>query len=172
MRKILTLAAIALLSGMAAPGHAAVRYGVVSSDTGSVACMTMAGPRLAEGTPILVVFDNPQTVFEAVVGASMDSACAGGSLVVGTSYSINLGQSRDSFDLGIAVLTPKSKIVLEGHRVIVETPGVRTSLSFATCASGEGIHLTAWRGPRRVWHQFYYLGYDLEPDCSETEARE
>jgi hypothetical protein len=168
MRQILTLAAIALLPGMAAAGHAAVRYGVVSADTGAVACLTMAGPRLAGGTPILVVFDNPQTVYEAVVGASKDSACAANSLVEGTSYSIDLGRSHD-FDLGIAVLTPRPKIVRKGHQVFLETPGVRTPLTFATCAAGEGIHLTAWRGSRRVWHQYYYLGYDVEPDCSEKE---
>ncbi|OGR10171.1 MAG: hypothetical protein A2341_06045 [Deltaproteobacteria bacterium RIFOXYB12_FULL_58_9] len=44
---------------------------------------------------------------------------------------------------------------------------------FASCATGEGLHLTVWSGPvaasKRLWHSYYYLGYDTEPTCSEAE---
>ena len=37
----------------------------------------------------------------------------------------------------------------------------------------EGLHATAWAGqplasPRR-WHAYYYLGYDVDPTCNESE---
>ncbi len=41
------------------------------------------------------------------------------------------------------------------------------------CASSEGLHLTLWDGAplsgRRVWHRYFYLGYDVEPDCTEAD---
>jgi hypothetical protein len=42
-------------------------------------------------------------------------------------------------------------------------------------ASYEGLHLAVWAGTpltsQRLWHQFYYLGYDVEPSCDERDAR-
>ena len=44
---------------------------------------------------------------------------------------------------------------------------------FRVCASEEGFHATAWAGEpitsRRIWHAYYYLGYDVEPSCTEPE---
>jgi hypothetical protein len=41
------------------------------------------------------------------------------------------------------------------------------------CTSGEGAHLTVWSGTplgsTRLWHQYYYLGYDVEPSCDELD---
>ncbi|HEV7387261.1 MAG TPA: hypothetical protein VGN73_01490 [Gemmatimonadaceae bacterium] len=55
---------------------------------------------------------------------------------------------------------------------LVIEPG-RAGWQFRTCASEEGIHATAWSGkpltaPRR-WHAYYYLGYDVEPDCTPAD---
>ena len=160
--------AIALVLGGAQAAHAAPRYGVVA---GPEACLIMSGPRLAPGTHVVVVVDNPQTAFEATVRAVRDSACAASSMVAGTSYAIDLGDSLTTGpDLGIAVLAAGAKIVHQGKHTLVRTPGSRTPLRIATCASGEGIHLNAWRGSKRVWHEYFYLGYDLEPDCTEAEV--
>jgi hypothetical protein len=42
------------------------------------------------------------------------------------------------------------------------------------CASSEGLHLTGWSGiplrSERLWHQYYYLGYDVEPDCEDADV--
>ena len=40
------------------------------------------------------------------------------------------------------------------------------------CASSEGLHLTVWKGAERVWHDYYALGYDVEPTCTDEETRE
>lgn len=46
-------------------------------------------------------------------------------------------------------------------------------IRFRECASSEGLHLTAWRGKplegERVWHEYLYLGYDVEPDCTQAD---
>lgn len=42
------------------------------------------------------------------------------------------------------------------------------------CSSIEGLHLTVWDGEalksRRLWHEYYYLGFDVEPDCREADV--
>ncbi len=44
---------------------------------------------------------------------------------------------------------------------------------FRICTSTEGNHLTVWTGRplrgRRVWHSYYYLGYDVVPDCKKRD---
>lgn len=47
------------------------------------------------------------------------------------------------------------------------------SLHLKSCASLEGIHVTAWQGvplaSERLWHEYVYLGYELEPSCLPME---
>jgi hypothetical protein len=44
---------------------------------------------------------------------------------------------------------------------------------FGSCTSTEGIHFTVWSGnpPKGEirWRQYYYLGYDLSPTCTQNE---
>ena len=48
--------------------------------------------------------------------------------------------------------------------------------SFRSCTSMEGIHFTIWSGEaltgKRLWHAYYYLGYDTEPTCKEAEFKD
>lgn len=48
------------------------------------------------------------------------------------------------------------------------------SLTFHSCTSADGVHLTAWRGKAlggdRLWHEYYYLGQDLEATCTAQET--
>jgi hypothetical protein len=46
----------------------------------------------------------------------------------------------------------------------------RTNLTFRRCASSEGVHLTAWNGARRVWHEYYHLDYATDPTCTDEET--
>lgn len=49
-------------------------------------------------------------------------------------------------------------------------------LSFRSCTSMEGIHFTIWRGEaltgKRLWHDYYYLGYDTEPACKDEDFKD
>jgi hypothetical protein len=48
--------------------------------------------------------------------------------------------------------------------------------TYRACTSSEGVHLTVWSGEAlrtdRLWHYYYYLGYDVEPNCVEAEYAE
>jgi len=45
---------------------------------------------------------------------------------------------------------------------------------FRSCTSSEGVHLTIWTGKplvgERRWHAYYYLGYDVDADCSAADT--
>jgi hypothetical protein len=47
---------------------------------------------------------------------------------------------------------------------------------FRVCTSMEGLHLTVWSGipikGKRRWHRYFYLGYDVEPNCKDGEGEE
>jgi len=65
---------------------------------------------------------------------------------------------------------------MRGDTVLLAVEPGKVSWRFRTCASAEGIHATAWSGvplssPRR-WHAYYYLGYDVDPDCKPADTPE
>jgi hypothetical protein len=54
-------------------------------------------------------------------------------------------------------------------------PSVDAAHSFHSCTSSDGVHLTAWDGAKpleghRLWHEYYYLGRDLETNCTTAET--
>jgi hypothetical protein len=73
----------------------------------------------------------------------------------------------------IIIVGSAPAVVMRGDTVTLAIEPGKPSWRFRTCASIEGIHATAWSGvpitaPRR-WHAYYYLGYDVDPDCAPEE---
>ncbi len=73
--------------------------------------------------------------------------------------------------LGLAVYSEKEITNADNKVSLAIESGKR--VYFRSCVSSEGIHLSAWLGEsiigKKLWHQYYYLGYDLEPNCEESE---
>lgn len=44
------------------------------------------------------------------------------------------------------------------------------------CTSSEGVHFTAWQGKplhsKRLWHAYFYLGYEVERSCDDKDFTE
>jgi hypothetical protein len=83
---------------------------------------------------------------------------------------------RDTADrLGVPVvlLGRVAEPVQRGDTVTVAIEPGHQPVRFRVCASTEGLHATAWAGPPfvspRRWHAYYYLGYDVDPTCNESE---
>lgn len=55
--------------------------------------------------------------------------------------------------------------------VDLDADGAPETMKF--CASSDGIHITIWTGSfesnLRIWHAYYYLNQDLEPNCLSEE---
>ena len=139
----------------------------------------MPGQRLAAGSVVTLVQANQrQSVVTAVIDRSVVSCDEPNlSMIEGHRYTLS----------GLS-LTPEGAsvwIALPGRIVSREIPGGQISLRLderypnvrvRLCTSSEGLHLTAWAGEplktRRLWHQYYYLGYDVEPSCTEEDFRD
>ena len=147
--------ALALLAGHAG---AAERFAVAGGGPAG-ACVVLPGPAPALPRAVTVVVpDRAPDTFAATITAPRAAPCgplaqAG---LAGRAYTLEAPAPGDLPWLGVARLDPAERARIRA------------------CASGEGVHLTAWDGPgdaaRRLWHAYATLGHDLEPDCSDLET--
>ena len=141
-----------LFAGCAAVPPAS-RFGVATQVANEIPCVNFAGPELAPGTRITIeAFDPPQTIGAQI--RAIRGRCAPDGELAGTAYSVEIPQGIE--DIGLAVATVDAR------------PGAE--LVFRSCSGSEGVHLTAWRHGARVWHEYFYLPYDIEPTCTPDQA--
>ena len=164
-----TLGPVARASGLNS------RIGVAVQRSGSV-CLSIRNPNLKPGDSVtLVVPDGPQSVIESAVIGKSDKGCPGVTepAVPGYQLRIVTGTAPDSAPL-VAVYGPASAFRSAGGQVTAQLTGKTKAQSFRTCTSAEGVHLTVWQAAplksKRLWHQYYYLGYDLEQSCTAKDT--
>ena len=126
------------------------RFGIVTWQPDGSTCVTFA-QKIAEGTSFKIAVFDPHGTIEGSVVRLAEAPCHESAQIAGTSYVIVTGEKQSTADVGIAVV------------------GGDENVTARMCASNEGLHLTAWVGSRRVWHEYFYLGYDVDPDCTVQE---
>lgn len=147
------LACVAVLLAGCAISAPPTRFGVATQVANEIPCVNFPGPALAPGTPITIeAFDPPQSIAARI--RAIRGRCAPNGELTGTAYSVDIPQGVE--DIGLAVAT-------------LEPPG-GADLVFRSCAGGEGVHLTAWHHGLRVWHEHFYLAYDIEPTCTPEQT--
>jgi hypothetical protein len=76
---------------------------------------------------------------------------------------------------GYAVRAPRGDVTVVAGRAEVDLDRDGVLERFQSCASTEGLHLALWSGePFRgveQWTRYYYLEYDLEPNCPEDSLQ-
>ena len=132
---------------------------------------------LAPGTAVTVVHPAfPQFSTPGRLGKRTKSPCfpAPRSSVDSMMYSVDApGDTIGYRGVPIIILgkLPRPEMLGDTVTLVIE-PG-KPGWQFRTCASEEGIHATAWSGKplssQRRWHAYYYLGYDVEPDCTPAD---
>ncbi|HSS77515.1 MAG TPA: hypothetical protein VLV54_12320 [Thermoanaerobaculia bacterium] len=144
--------------------------GVIISD--SSFCLALRNGGLQPGTDLYVVtLDKPQRAIEAKVQEKASEKCGGEANFPGyASYSLIPSPAHDpGFQLGVGLVGLSASPTEEkGDAVAYFWPN-RAEVRFRQCTSSEGIHLTAWAGGKRLWHSYYYLGYDTVPTCADKE---
>lgn len=76
----------------------------------------------------------------------------------------------DPGEVALAVMPP-AHAIWANNQVSLRLPA-HSGLTVKSCASADGIHVTAWNGTARVWHGYAYLGQDLDPTCTPAETAE
>lgn len=149
------------------------QFGVAVQNAGAV-CFSIHDSHLQAGDIVtLVVPSQPQSVVEAEIAGAAESGCPGAKDSDLSAYQLKIIKGTvPNFMPLIAIAGKSAKFRLNHRSVYANYKGKRNS--FRTCTSADGVHLTVWEGKplegTRLWHQYYYLGQDLEPDCTSKDT--
>ena len=145
--------------------------------SGSRFCFQSADSTLPVGAPVSVIHTVfPQYAVDGRLGRRSKSPCFPAPVVSIDSMEYVVDAPDDTLGrrgVPILVLGRLPTVQMRGDTVMLAVEPGQKSWRFRTCASEEGVHATAWSGvplssPRR-WHAYYYLGYDVEPDCTPAD---
>jgi len=171
----------------ALPASALNVFGVDGKPRMFVADQDSSGTRLcfdapdlgyAAGTPVTVVHPAfPQYSTTGRLGERSKSPCfpPPRSSPDSMQYVVDApGDTIGRRGVPIVILGKLAPAAMRGDTVtLLVEPGAEP-WRFRSCASLEGIHATAWAGvplvSTRRWHAYYYLGYDVEPDCTPADG--
>ncbi len=157
-------------------GRAALELEVADVGPGRVLCMHHDGAPLAAGATIwLVQPDTPQSLARAVPGTGACAPWPDRAEKALAPLRV-VGGALDRMRLSIAIVGWAGAPVLRGGIATADLDGDGVPERFRACTSSEGVHLTIWSGApltgRLRWHRYFYLGYDVEPDCTEADYRD
>lgn len=152
-------------------------------------CLEIDNPTLRSGNEVKLIFpDNKlQKVLEAEIKERRSGACffpsqpeAGDDPSSDVAYyhltvkdfsnedvqAMNLGVAIALIGIDATFRTVKGKV-----RADLDRDGVDET--FRVCGNTEGLSPTVWRGEplkgRILWQGYYYLGYDIDGDCTEKD---
>ena len=140
-------------------------------------CLFIDRTGLGIGNPVrLVLLSVPQASSDAVQlvpdGSCPPTDSGDPSL---RSYPIHLEKNDLASAMpAIAIVNFRGAFSREGDLLAADLDNDGQPEYFRSCTSTEGIHFTVWSGAplkgRLRWHQYYYLGYDVEATCTPGEV--
>jgi len=140
-------------------------------------CLSIHNSSLANGSAIRLV--DPSLPQEEIAGkiAAADASCSSEGA---TETDIHYYRVRTE---GAATLSTMPAIAISGFSSAFRRQGELLAADidhdgreefFRSCTSSEGIHFTVWSGKpldgQARWHQYFYLGYDVDPTCTPKEV--
>jgi len=155
--------------------------GLVGASHEQQFCLSIKNGKLKSGQMLTLVWIPISDVKET---AEIRSANVR-KLLTGSCDAVNSVGGDAAYDLDALNLdTGKIYIAIVGshadlrilHGVVEGKLDSRNSVSFRACSGMEGLHFSVWTGgalkEKPVWHRYYYLGYDVEPTCKDTDFEE
>jgi hypothetical protein len=166
------------------PGEARRTSFSYSSDIGVAvvksgkACLEIHNASVSPGSKVSLVGPTvPQSTSDAVVIGRADDACP---TIDQGDTNLNRYEIRTAADStlssepAIAILGPVGPFARVDKLMAADMDQDGRQEFFRSCTSAEGIHFTVWSGRplegARRWHQYYYLGYDVTPDCTQLDV--
>lgn len=149
--------------------------GIASTARDQHDCLTIANATLRAGTQLRVVSARPpQRIDTAVVIARRGNPCTepgdewgNAGIENAVYYNIEFAGSNEFRGPAIALALPVNLLVQAGM-VSGDLDGDGAAERFHECTSSEGIHYFVFTRMIRRWHAYYYVPYDLEPDCDDA----
>lgn len=143
-------------------------------------CLAITNPALSPGSSLdAVSAEPPQTIAKVEVQAKAPDACKDmtAAEVLGELYAVRIVKGDlPSSTPAFAIYGYSGQFEKSGGSVAADLNSDGKKEYFRSCASTEGLHLTVWVGKpldgTRKWHEYYYLGYDTEADCTPLDVPE
>jgi hypothetical protein len=143
------------------------------------ACIDIANPSLTDGQPIQFVGANqPPATGQAVVSGKAVQSCTPGDGNQPGLFHYRFKIASGSLPNAVpafALVNFKGALVRGDSGITADLNGDGHADTFRSCTSTEGVHLTVWAGKplesRRLWHSYYYLGYDVDPTCTDADTK-
>ena len=168
------LAIGAIVMAQVAPG---ATIGVAAPARDGQVCVAMPASDAPPASVTLIEPSLPHAIRVATIVRPVDSCePLERALIPGPYYAVHVPRSADT--------EARVWLALPGRVATRRTPsGVFTvqlgppypDAQVRSCTSREGLHLTVWAGAPlkspRLWHSYYYLGYDVEPSCENGDVR-
>ena len=156
-------------------GPAELRVGLAASGNDGL-CIALPGAAVPLGSPFTVVTDEePQHVYHATVLAAVPVCDAMQHNPDGRFYMVALLDAPSDALVGALGVAFPGRVPMRraGRRVQLKLNAGHQNAQVRICSSSEGLHATVWSGTplrsARLWHQYWYLGYDVEPDCQPAD---
>jgi len=162
-----------------APNGEPRMYVADQDSSGTRLCFDAPDLGLPPGTPVMVVHAAfPQFSTPGRLGTRSKSPCFPPPISSVDSMQYSVDAPDDTIGrrgVPIIILGKVANGQMRGDTVTLMIEQGRAPWEFRTCASAEGVHATAWSGKplaaRRRWHAYYYLGYDVEADCTPADVK-
>jgi len=175
MKKTLIVVVLALVGLTTARSQSKVasKVGVVSAKNG-VICLQIANRDLKSGEDITVVF--PTGIGKGInlgeIDKKLERSCAEIADDALAFYSLTVpGIEPPAAGIGVVGVD----VGVNNGVASADIDGDGKKDSFRSCTSTESVHFTVWSGKqltgRRLWHGYYYLGYDTPVTCKRAETR-
>jgi hypothetical protein len=153
------------------------QVGMIELSPDGQGCLTIKEGSLKDGTPVnVILLGSPQARDTAVIEKKLAKACPRDIErdAADSSYQLKLPQKMaESGSVALGVVGFSGEFELRDGLLRAELGGVGIKDSFRECTSVEGLHLTVWNGEplrgSRKWHRYFYLGYDVEPNCRQKD---
>lgn len=174
---IAALVGLGVHCAYAEPFHLEHLVGLAIVDHKGAVCLAIDNKRLeASSSQALVRADTEPILHAATVSKMLAAPCqmALKANIAGDYYELQISQS-EKLKPGpyFAVLCLRSQFVIKNREVLATLQGLPDRMSFRFCTSNEGLHFTLWQGRpitgKRLWHRYFYLGYDVEFSCHPEE---
>ena len=154
------------------------RVGIATFSPDGGGCLTINNASLKGNASVdVILLDKPQVHTKAVIESKSAKPCRRDVKTDPENSFYHLRTPATDAENGVVafgVASFSGKFQSRDGLVRADLSGNGIEDSFRVCASHEGLHLTVWNGEplkgARKWHRYLYLGYDVEPDCTEKDT--
>lgn len=185
MRTLAPLFAV-ILTAVAVSGYAGEKkelfkydsqLGVAEVSVAGDGCLTIPNASLRENQQInLIILDHPQKVVEKKIIKKLKASCSKNTETPPDAFYYSFPAGKERFGPTVAVVGSTGEFKVVNGKVRGDLNGDGALKTFRSCTSNEGLHLTVWDEEalktKRLWHEYYYLGYDVESSCKPADYEE